>query len=40
MMEGLICDLRERLMNALAQCTDAMRTYVADAMNEKNNAAS
>lgn len=40
MMEGLINDLRERLTNALVQCTDAIRTYVVDAMNETNNAAS
>jgi hypothetical protein len=40
MMEGLIGDLHERLMNALPQCTDAMRTYVVDAMSEANNAAS
>ena len=40
MMEGLIGDLHERLMNALPQCTYEMRTYVADAMSETNDAAS
>jgi hypothetical protein len=40
MMEGFIGDLREQLMNALPQCTDAMRTYVVDAMSETSNAAS
>jgi len=40
MMEDLIGDLCEQLTNALPQCTDAMRTYVADAMSETSNAAS
>lgn len=40
MMEGLIDDLRERLMKALLQCTDAMRAYVVDAMSETNNETS
>jgi hypothetical protein len=40
MLEGLIRDMRERLLNSLPQCSTAIRTYVADAMSETNNAAS